>query len=122
MLRNGTVKCSGYGGDGQLGNGANASSAVPVAVSGLTDAVAVAVGGNTTCAIRNGGTVVCWGNGTNRQLGNGTTTSSNVPVAPRIGKLLKARDHTATLALTHHKTYSSATIHIRLDALTALLA
>ncbi len=41
--------------------------------------------------------------------------------ANRIGKLLKARDHTATLALTHHKTYSSATIHIRLDALTALL-
>jgi alpha-tubulin suppressor-like RCC1 family protein len=73
--------CWGLGTSGQLGNGAKSSSSVPVTVTGLNDAIAIAVGGGFTCAVRQGGGVMCWGSNTYGQLGNGTTTSSATPVA-----------------------------------------
>lgn len=59
----GTVACWGYGMYGQLGDGGTASTTTPVPVSGLTDAVEIAVGGLHSCARRTGGTVACWGQG-----------------------------------------------------------
>ena len=76
----GAVACWGAGLSGQLGNGANASHATPVAVTNLNDAVAVSAGEAHACAVRSGGRVVCWGDGANGQLGTGTTAPSNVPV------------------------------------------
>jgi hypothetical protein len=76
----GTPSAWGYNYSGQLGNGTNTNSNVPVQVSGLTGAVALAGGAIHGLAARLDGTVWAWGfNGTG-QLGNGTNTNSNVPV------------------------------------------
>ena len=86
-----TVKCWGYNGGGQLGDGSQANRSTPVAVSGLTNAAALAAGGGHTCAVISPavtyGTVKCWGQrgwgGTGTgQLGDGitTNTSSSTPV------------------------------------------
>ncbi|MFG6439419.1 PKD domain-containing protein [Roseateles sp. LKC17W] len=74
--------CWGLGLSGQLGQGSNTSSSVPVAVSGLGSGVAaVNAGSYHTCALTQAGAVLCWGFNSNGQLGNGSTTRSNVPVA-----------------------------------------
>jgi alpha-tubulin suppressor-like RCC1 family protein len=51
-----------------------------VALAGLTDATAVAVGSTFKCALRTGGSVVCWGNNAYGNLGNATTAASATPV------------------------------------------
>ena len=56
-------------------------SSTPVAVSGITTAVAVDVGGDAACAVLSDGTGRCWGTNTVGQLGDGTTTDSPTPVA-----------------------------------------
>jgi len=77
----GAVACWGSNGSGQLGDGTNDSSATPVAVSGLSDAIALDLGSEASaCAVRATGSVVCWGRNGSGQLGDGTTTDSNVPV------------------------------------------
>lgn len=76
----GTIWAWGTNQFGQLGNGTNVSSDVPVQVNGLTGATAVAAGLGHTLALKNDGTVWAWGLNANGQLGNNSTTASNVPV------------------------------------------
>lgn len=77
-----TVYCWGNNFFGQLGNGGNANSLVPVTVSGLgTDVLAISVGEASTCAVRLGGSAWCWGNNQYGQLGDGTILPRNTPVA-----------------------------------------
>jgi len=84
----GTVWCWGHNENGQLGNGSNTSSQVPVQVTGLTGATQIAIGRNHTCAIGMITTpgIFCWGrNGRNSgptsgRLGNNSGTESNLPV------------------------------------------
>lgn len=67
----GTVRCWGDNEFGQLGIGSTTGpqtcqgpvpcSTRPVAVSGLTDAVDIAVSEDLACALRSDGTVACWG-------------------------------------------------------------
>lgn len=72
VTRSGGVKCWGGGQDGQLGNGAFWNQAQPADVAGLNSgAIAVAGGGNHTCALLAGGAVKCWGANGNGQLGAG---------------------------------------------------
>lgn len=59
----GRVWCWGVGTGGQLGDGLSMSSAVPVAVSGVTSAVDISVGGGAACAVLADGSVQCWGGG-----------------------------------------------------------
>jgi len=81
LLSDGTAKCWGYNGYGQLGDGTTTSSNTPVSVSGLTNAVAIAAGFYHTCALLSDGTAKCWGRNDNGQLGDGTTTNRNTPVS-----------------------------------------
>ena len=77
----GTLWCWGWNPYGQLGDGTNTSSLVPVQEASLsTDWTRVAAGYVHSCGIRGTGTLWCWGWNFHGQLGNGTYTSSNVPV------------------------------------------
>ena len=77
VLGDGTVRCWGLGTTGQLGDGSfsldnNATrSSVPVTVSGLTGAMAVAVGNGHSCSLRGDGSTECWGDNTQGRLGVG---------------------------------------------------
>jgi hypothetical protein len=80
LLGSGSVRCWGDGSFGQLGNGSNAGSNVPVDVNGLTGVTAISAYQFSACALVADGSVYCWGRNASGQLGDGTTISRNVPV------------------------------------------
>ena len=80
LLADGTAKCWGLGESGQRGDGTFSTFALePVAVGGLTGAVALATGYGHVCARLADGTMRCWGENRQGQLGNGTTASPGTP-------------------------------------------
>jgi alpha-tubulin suppressor-like RCC1 family protein len=81
LLKNGTVVAWGTNGAGQLGDGNEINSAVPVAVSGLSKVTAISTSFQHSLALLKNGKVMAWGANTTGNLGNGTTTASDIPVA-----------------------------------------
>ncbi|MBK5305972.1 MAG: tandem-95 repeat protein [Frankiaceae bacterium] len=99
-LHDGTARCWGRNGDGQLGNNATSTSPTTASVVVLYDAdpappdpsvpddhfdpqpltgvVQVAAGGSHSCALRTDTTVWCWGRNANGQLGDNTTTGRHL--------------------------------------------
>jgi alpha-tubulin suppressor-like RCC1 family protein len=83
LLHSGAVDCWGYGGSGDLGNGAFSNSATPVQVEGvggsgtLAGAASLVGGWTGYCAILGSGGVVCWGRDDDGELGNGNGSFAN---------------------------------------------
>jgi hypothetical protein len=61
LLSNGAVQCWGNNIRGSLGDGTNQQSALPVFVSGISDAVAIGGSGPGSCVILSDGSLRCWG-------------------------------------------------------------
>src|SRR6266850_614574 len=81
VVNDGTVRCWGNNDFGQLGDGTTSDRLIPVTVSRLTDAVAIAAGGAHTCALLADGTARCWGFNGSGELGDGTTAQRLTSVA-----------------------------------------
>ena len=80
LAQSGTVWGWGRNFNGQLGNGTNGDSNVPVQVTNLSQVTAIAGGGYHSLALKSDGTVWAWGYNFFGQLGDGTTNDSPVPV------------------------------------------
>lgn len=78
----GTVDCWGPGLRGQLGDGNEVSSFVPVQAAGVAGAASVSVGVESACATLATGTAMCWGANTYGQLGRGTSSDKEPLPAP----------------------------------------
>jgi len=92
VASDGTVACWGWNVYGQLGNGDNNISSIPVAASGgaLTGKAVtqITAGGEHSCALIADGTIACWGSNVSGQFGNNdSNNSSNVPIAATAGTL-----------------------------------
>lgn len=75
-----TVMAWGKNSDGQLGDGTNTDSNIPVQVADLTGVIRISAGNYHSVALKGDGSVWCFGNNSHGQLGNGGTVNSNVPV------------------------------------------
>ena len=80
LKSSGTVWTWGDNQYGELGNGSNTSSNVPVEVNSLSKVVAISGGGAHSLALLSVGTVWAWGDNQYGELGNGSNVNSNVPV------------------------------------------
>src|SRR5690606_37518601 len=82
----GRVLCWGGNGNGQLGTGQTADSALPAEVQGLPGpARAIAAGQFHSCAVTENDALYCWGLNADGQLGDGSR--SNRPLATAISTL-----------------------------------
>ena len=82
LLDDGTVRCWGNNGFGQLGDGSTTSRATPATVLGIASGtIAIATGYAHTCALDQTGDMQCWGGNFTGQLGGGSTESRLTPTA-----------------------------------------
>ncbi len=75
----GTVWAWGRNSSGQLGDGSNTGSALPVRVRNIDGVVSVAAGGWHSYALTEHGTVYAWGAGHFGQLGTGSILDRSIP-------------------------------------------
>jgi len=97
-LVDGSVRCAGTNADGRAGLGDVLVTGIPMIVSSLPPARAIAVGDVHGCALGMEGHVHCWGKNEWGQLGDGTTTSRATPALvegpEQVVEIDAARSHT----------------------------
>ena len=87
-MATGQVKCWGYNGDGELGDGTITDRSLPTDVlvslggSPLTGVSAISSGTEHMCGLLDDGTVKCWGSNESGQLGDGTDGAGIRSVVP----------------------------------------
>jgi len=102
----GNVLCWGNDVNGQVGDGASASSsqAGEGQETGITTATSIATGQSHACAVLSGGTVKCWGNNASGQLGTGDNVSATSPVSvsgiTNAASIYAGANHTCALLTT----------------------
>ena len=69
VISDGSLRCWGLNGGGQLGDGTTTNRPTPVTVAGIATATQVSAGYQHTCARLSDGTVMCWGQNNEGQLG-----------------------------------------------------
>jgi len=86
-LSDNTVRCWGSNSSGQLASDpVNLDhSSLPVQISGISNAVAIACGDSHTCALLSNGTVSCWGMNVDGELGDGSTDDHRATPGPVSG-------------------------------------
>ena len=99
--------CWGWNFYGQLGDGTNNASSVPVTVvnsGALNNATILSLGSGKygVCAISAANQAYCWGWGTSGQLGNNTIINSNVPVGVSTANLLSGKVINSIAAGDYH--------------------
>jgi alpha-tubulin suppressor-like RCC1 family protein/uncharacterized protein YjdB len=80
-LVSGSVKCWGYNGYGQIGDGTTTNRLVPRTATGVSGATSIASGFHHTCVTQSAGTVRCWGYNGHGELGDNSTSSRTTSVA-----------------------------------------
>jgi len=110
LTTTGQARCWGWGTSGQLGNNADTSAGIPVAVLGgfifrtepsvvpaapdpdfyIPGQSFISAGLAHTCGILTNNSAVCWGENENGQLGNGNTTDATAPAAVSGGLQFRA--------------------------------
>lgn len=99
-VASGAVKCWGFNGDYQLGDGTTTNRLAPVTATGLgSGMVRVGVGFSYACATTTAGAVKCWGKNDNGQLGDGTITTR--PTAVSVVGLAATASPDITLGYQH---------------------
>ncbi len=106
ILDEGSVRCWGYGNEGQLSYGStnnvgDTPATVPAKVGPVNlgagrTAKAISAGGAHTCAILDDGSVRCWGNGVYGQLGYGNTDNVGDHKPPGSARPVNLGGHSAT--------------------------
>jgi regulator of chromosome condensation (RCC1) repeat-containing protein/Regulator of Chromosome Condensation (RCC1) repeat protein len=72
LLNTGAIRCWGYNGNGQLGDGTRTTRKTSVKVDNISDAVQISAGWDHTCAVLSGGGLQCWGGNDHGEIGDGT--------------------------------------------------
>jgi alpha-tubulin suppressor-like RCC1 family protein len=81
LKTDGTVWTWGQDQYGQLGNGSDGASNVPVQVADLAHVTRIAAGSDFALAVKADGSLWAWGRNDDGQLGNGTKTDGQIPMA-----------------------------------------
>jgi alpha-tubulin suppressor-like RCC1 family protein len=107
LCSDGTIAAWGGNNNGQLGNGSNNGSSVPVLVDrrGVLNGktiISITAGRFHSLALCSDGTIAAWGGNSDGQLGNRSRTDSNVPVLVEGTGVLSGKTPTAIAAGALH--------------------
>jgi alpha-tubulin suppressor-like RCC1 family protein len=117
LKSDGTIWTWGRNNDGQLGNSSFVNSLIPVQVTGISTATAIAAGEGHAIAILANGTTWTWGKGANGQLGNGSTAKSNIPVQVNACSITSITEYSNNKNISIYPNPSNGTFTLKCDAL-----